>query len=105
MGGHEGNVTAVAFSTDGMRIASGASDKTVRVWNAETGESIFKMEGHEGNVTAVDFSPDGTRIVSASIGDFTVRVWNVETGESLPLNRISESLRCVDSTIGVSDGS
>ena len=35
---HTGSVKAVAISTDGEKIVSSSSDKTVRVWSAETGE-------------------------------------------------------------------
>ncbi|KAJ7593502.1 WD40-repeat-containing domain protein, partial [Mycena floridula] len=33
--GHHGAVYSVAYSPDGLRILSGSSDKTIRVWNAE----------------------------------------------------------------------
>ncbi len=36
--GHTGSVLDVAISTDGVKIVSGSSDKTVRVWSMEIGE-------------------------------------------------------------------
>ncbi|CAG7852463.1 COMPASS-like H3K4 histone methylase component WDR5B {ECO:0000303/PubMed:19567704} Short=AtWDR5B {ECO:0000303/PubMed:19567704}, partial [Serendipita indica DSM 11827] len=58
-------------------------DKTVRVWNAETGEPLGPaLKGHTNAVYSVAFSPDGHKIVSGS-WDKTVRVWNAETGEPL----------------------
>jgi WD40 repeat protein len=42
-------VSSVAFSPDGKRIASGSSDKSIRVWDAETGEMVSgPFEGHTG---------------------------------------------------------
>jgi WD40 repeat protein len=79
--GHTSLVTSVAFSQDGKRIVSGSSDKTIRVWDAETGEVVVgPLEGHTGFVYSVAISQDGKRIVSGS-WDQTIRVWDAETGE------------------------
>ncbi|KIM20971.1 hypothetical protein M408DRAFT_305789 [Serendipita vermifera MAFF 305830] len=79
--GHTDWVTRVAFSPDGRRIVSGSRDRTVRVWDAETGDVVSgPFEGFFGCVSSVAFSPDGRRIVSGS-RDRTVRVWDAETGD------------------------
>ena len=74
---------SVAFSPDGKRIVSGSDDKTVRVWDAATGQPIgAPLTGHTGAVNSVAFSPDGKRIVSGS-DDKTVRVWDAATGQPI----------------------
>jgi WD40 repeat protein len=54
----------VGFSPDGQRIVSGSNDRTVRVWNAVTGECTAVLQGHEHRVTLVGFSPNGQCIIS-----------------------------------------
>ncbi|KAL8637402.1 MAG: hypothetical protein Q9228_005321 [Teloschistes exilis] len=77
---HSDSVTAVAFSPDGKRIASGSFDKTIKVWDAATGDLEKTLAGHSDWVTAVAFSPDGKRIASGS-WDKTIRVWDAATGD------------------------
>ncbi|KAI9034767.1 WD40 repeat domain-containing protein, partial [Aspergillus affinis] len=78
--GHSSAVQAVAFSPDGQTIASGSNDKTIKLWNAATGEQRQTLEGHSDSVRAVAFSPDGRTIASGSY-DGTIKLWNAETGE------------------------
>ncbi len=73
---------AVAWSRDEGLLATGHADNSVRVWDAETGEELRRMEGHAGRVWAVAFSPDGARVASGA-ADESVRVWDAETGEEL----------------------
>ena len=80
--GHTAVIYSATFSPDGRRIVSASRDKTVRIWNAATGECIRTLEGHTWYVNSASFSPDGHRIVSAS-EDNTVRIWDAATGECI----------------------
>ena len=73
------DVTAVAWSSDGSRIATG-SDDGVRVWDAVTGENVLSLE-HDHRVESVAWSSDGGRIATG-FGD-GVRVWDAVTGKEL----------------------
>ena len=75
--GHSGYVTSVAFSHDGVFLVSGSWDRTIRVWNAETGvEVCAPLREHTGPVTSVACSPNGIHVVSGS-WDHSVRLWNL----------------------------
>ena len=78
----DASISSVTFSSDGIRIVSGSSDNSVRVWDASTGAELKVLNGHTGSVLSTAFSSDGTCIVSGSY-DKSVRVWDALTGAEL----------------------
>jgi hypothetical protein len=54
----------------------------VRLWNAETGKQLKRLEGHSAPVLDVVFSPDGKRALGGC-ADRTVRLWDLESGKEL----------------------
>ena len=82
---HTGKVTAVAYSTDGTKIALGSDNGTVKLWEAETGRLLAILSGNMGAITDVKFSPNGTTAVTLSIpedetGGNVIKLWNVKRG-------------------------
>lgn len=59
-------ISSLDFSRDGRFLAAGSRDRTVRIWNLETGRESVAAMSHPAEVTAVHFSPDGQRLMVLS---------------------------------------
>ena len=64
-------MTGVAFAPDGLQVVSVSADRTVRVWDAGSGQEHRKLAGHLDGVLAVAVAPDGRHVLSAGGSNFT----------------------------------
>ena len=80
--GHTGGVRSLTFSSDGRLLVSGSYDKTVKLWDMQTGGVIKTFFGHTYCIYFVSISVDCIRIASGS-GDNTINVWDIQIGECL----------------------
>ncbi len=80
--GHPESVNRFAFSPDGLTLASGSKDQTIRLWDVATGEHKQTLTGHSAPVTKITFSPDGSTFVSVS-DDKTIYLWDTTTGKRI----------------------
>ncbi|MBI1877295.1 MAG: protein kinase [Chloroflexi bacterium] len=79
---HTDRVWNVAFSPDGLHLATASADKTVKIRDAATGRTLLTLMGHTAGVSGLAFSPDGLRLATSS-DDKTARIWDVATGQEL----------------------
>ncbi len=78
--GHGDSINACAFSPDNNSILSAGADRTLRLWDLDTGKELKTFKYHDDEVTCCAFSPDGKYIVSGS-KDETLKLWNADTCE------------------------
>ena len=82
--GHSNWITALAFSWDGVYLASASRDGSVRVWTAQNGEPVATLSTSNDVVWDVAFSPDGAMLASAA-SDGNIQLWNPITGKLLQI--------------------
>ncbi|HLO84914.1 MAG TPA: serine/threonine-protein kinase, partial [Nostocaceae cyanobacterium] len=101
LNGHKDFVNTLAISPDSKVLASGSGDRTIKLWNLQTGGLQTSLALHTDAITSVAISPDGKTLVSSS-KDGTIKVWNISNG-SLK-NTISASKYWVNSVAISPDG-
>ncbi|MCB0087097.1 MAG: NACHT domain-containing protein [Caldilineaceae bacterium] len=92
MSGHQASVRSLEFSPDDNTIASSSFDKTVRLWDVESGQCQAFFP-HSGSVMSVTFSPRGNTLVSAG-EDSIIRIWRVVSQRQAELVKMLHGYRC-----------
>lgn len=86
LGGHRGNVNAIAFSVDGSQLFAASGENAlfgeVKQWNISNGSLIRTFEGHRDTIYSLAISPDGKTLATGSY-DQKIKLWDVATGQEL----------------------
>jgi WD40 repeat protein/serine/threonine protein kinase len=80
--GHADKINALAYSTDGSTLVSGAADGTILVWDTATRSIRSTLLGHESGVMALALSADGL-VLASGARDQTVRFWDLRDGTAI----------------------
>jgi eukaryotic-like serine/threonine-protein kinase len=79
--GHTDRISSLTLLSDGKTLASGSGDKTIRLWNLESGRKL-KLVGHTDWVRSLTLLSDGKTLVSGS-DDQTICFWDLETTHAI----------------------
>jgi WD40 repeat protein len=79
---HSSEVSCIAFSPNERTLASGSWDKTIKIWQLNTGEELHTFRGHSDRVYSVAFSPDGQTLASSS-SDAIIKIWQLDKQQEL----------------------
>lgn len=78
LSGHSRGINEIAWNLMSPLLASASDDKTVRLWDAVTGDSLVECKGHDNFVFCVD--QHHAMVVSGSF-DETVKLWDIRSGD------------------------
>ncbi|MFP4322426.1 MAG: protein kinase domain-containing protein [Anaerolineales bacterium] len=78
--GHQEAIRDVITGHAGDTLITSATDGTIVIWDAHTGEAIHILEAHTDAIHAIALSPDGTTLLSTSF-DGTAILWRMAAGE------------------------
>jgi WD40 repeat protein len=79
--GHSSQVNSISFSPDGKFLVSSSMDKSVRLWDVETGKELARHEDHAEIVWRVAYSPDGRHILSGGGDTYSVKADRFKVGK------------------------
>jgi WD40 repeat protein len=94
--GHHRKVTCVCMTRDGRTVLSGCVSGPPRLWRAETGREIQKLDQEPDGILCAGLSPDGKYALSGGSSG-KLRLWDLGAGESKLVHAIkrSDQFRCI----------
>ena len=78
--GHSGSICRICPLPDGKRFLTASSDRSIRIWDMETGKELRALSGLKGEILDIDVSADGKTAVSAERWNSALQVWDLDRG-------------------------
>lgn len=100
LSGHRKAIGAIAFSPDGLTLATGSGEPSARLWDLAKGQTRAVLDAHP-YVGGLSFSPDGRMVATWSYGG-TIRLWDTRSGALKAV--LTEPKEFVDSVAFSPDG-
>jgi WD40 repeat protein len=79
---HSETAFAVRFSPDGKSLASAGGDRFIKIFDAQSGETLRRLAGHTGHVLGLSWKSDGKLLASCG-ADQVIKLWDIESGLSV----------------------
>src|SRR4051812_4942148 len=74
-------VSVIVWSPDGNRLATGNFKSGLRIWNASTGQLIYRLSTRHWTFPLI-WSPDGSKLAAGG-PDKAIRIWSIKNGQVL----------------------
>jgi hypothetical protein len=97
--GHTDEVRSVSITPDGKRAVSGSWDKTLRLWDLDSGECLRTLREDKHGFWSINITPDGKRAISVGGSEHwqgsALRLWDLESGKCLTIIQAKSSVTSV----------
>lgn len=87
--GSKNSIYSLAINQCGTLVASGSTEKVIRLWDPRSRQKLLKLRGHTDNVRSLLFSKDGSSLLSAS-SDGTIRLWSIPQQRCVSIIRVHD---------------
>jgi hypothetical protein len=77
--GHKGSILDLQFSNDGLSMFTASTDKTLIMWDTETGGILKTMKGHGNIINSCHASVRGSPLLCSGSDDCSIKVWDIRS--------------------------
>lgn len=87
--GSKNSIYSLAINQAGTLVASGSTERVIRLWDPRSRQKLLKLRGHTDNIRSLRFSKDGAFLLSGS-SDGTIRLWSIAQQRCISIIRVHD---------------